>query len=128
MTTTTSSIASGLHAGDLATIDVGQFKPKPTTLTEGQVEASKVLWTSPDGSVSIGVWECTPGTFTATRSGYAEVAHIISGRCSLTTEAGETSEHGPGDLVVTNEGWVGQWIVHETVRKLFIIHRQTSRG
>jgi uncharacterized cupin superfamily protein len=112
-----------LHVAGLDTIDVGEFRPKPTAITAGQMEASTVLWKSPDGSVTIGVWECTPGTFSATRVGYSEVAHIIGGRCTLTTDAGQTSEHGPGDLVVTNEGWVGRWDVHETVRKLFIIHR-----
>lgn len=126
MTDTDMTIGGELHIAGLASIDVGAFKPKPTTLTEGQQEASTVLWKSLDGAVSIGVWACTPGTFTATRVGYSEVAHIISGRCTLTTEAGEASQHGPGDLVVTNEGWVGQWVVHETVRKLFIIHRSTS--
>ena len=128
MTDTAKTIAGELHLAGLASIDLGEFKPKPTTLTAGQVEASRVLWKSPDGSVSIGVWECTPGAFTATRDGYSEVAHIISGRCTLTTAAGESSEHGPGDLVVTNESWSGQWNVHETVRKLFIIHRPASRG
>jgi uncharacterized cupin superfamily protein len=115
-----------LHVAGLATIDVGQFKPKPTTLTPGQEEASKVLWTSADETVRMGVWECTPGTFTATRVGYSEVAHIISGRCILINDAGERSEHGPGDLVVTNEGWTGKWIVEETVRKLFVIHRPAA--
>jgi len=118
-----STIPQELHSADLGSIDVGTFKPKPTTLTAGQQEASTILWKSPDNSVLIGVWECTPGTFTATRDGYAEVAHIIAGRCTLTTAAGVTTAHGPGDLVVTNEGWSGQWVVHETVRKLFIIHR-----
>jgi uncharacterized protein len=126
MTDTVMTTGGELHVAGLASIDVGEFKPKPTSLTKGQVEASTVLWKSPDGSVSMGVWECTPGTFSATREGYSEVAHIISGRCTLTTAAGETSEHGPGDLVVTNEGWKGQWVVHETVRKLWVIHRPAS--
>jgi len=126
MTDPAITIGGELHIAGLASVDVGEFKPKPTALTAGLVEASRVLWKSPDGSVSIGVWECTTGAFAATRSGYSEVAHIISGRCTLTAEAGEVSEHGPGDLVVTNEGWTGQWVVHETVRKLFIIHRPVS--
>lgn len=120
--------SSELHVAGLATLDLGAFKPKPTTIAGDQQEASRVLWTSPDNTVSIGVWECTPGTFTATRNGYSEVAHIISGRCTLTTSSGETTEHGPGDLVVTNEGWAGTWVVHETVRKLFVIHRGMPVG
>jgi len=126
MTDTVKNGAGELHVPGLASIDVGEFKPKPTTLTPGQMEASTVLWKSPDGTVLMGVWECTPGTFAATRDGYSEVAHIISGRCTLTTASGEVSEHGPGDLVVTNEGWAGQWVVHETVRKLWVIQRPAS--
>lgn len=112
-----------LHIADLATIDIGEFRPKPTRITEEQQEASRTLWTSPDGTVTIGVWECTPGEFTATRNGYSEVAHIISGACSITNPDGSVTEHGPGDLVVTNAGWAGTWRVTETVRKLWIIQR-----
>ena len=117
-----------LHVAGLASIDLGEFKAKPTSLAADQMEASKVLWKSPDNAVSIGVWECTPGAFTATRDGYSEVAHIIAGRCALIPEHGERTEHGPGDLVVTNEGWAGTWEIHETVRKLFVIHRGMPVG
>ena len=121
-----SIVPQELHVADLANIELGEPKPKPTTLTEGQVEASRVLWTSDDGTTTIGVWECTPGRFTATRVGYSEVAHIIPGRFPLTTDEGVASGHGPGDLVVTNEGCRGAWDVHETVRKLFIIQRPAA--
>ena len=45
---------------DLNTIEVNEFKPKPTTLTVGQKEAARQLWASDDGTTKIGVWECTP--------------------------------------------------------------------
>lgn len=114
---------AGLHVSGLASLDLGEFKPKPTRITEDQVEASLVLWKSADEKVLIGVWECSPGTFRATREGYDEVANLLSGRVTLVSEDGERSEHGPGDLVVTNAGWRGTWEVHETVRKVFTIYR-----
>ena len=46
---------------DLNTIEVNEFKPKPTTLTVGQKEAARQLWASDDGTTKRGVWECTPG-------------------------------------------------------------------
>jgi uncharacterized cupin superfamily protein len=53
---------------DLANQPVEGFKPKQTRLTDEQVEASNPLWTSADAGVKIGLWECTPGRFTADRS------------------------------------------------------------
>ncbi len=121
-----STIPGEFHVADLASIELGEPRPKPTRVTEDQVEASRILWTSPDERVQIGVWESSPGTFTATRDGYSEVAHIISGRFTLVPDVGARTDHGPGDLVVTNEGWSGSWEIHETVRKLFIIDRSES--
>ena len=50
-----------------ANIKLTDFNPKPTTKTPGQVEASDILWESDDGKTKIGIWECTEGTFTATK-------------------------------------------------------------
>lgn len=41
--------------GDLSSVDVGAFAPKPTSLTEDQQEAAVSLWTAPDGATDIGV-------------------------------------------------------------------------
>jgi len=43
----------------LSGIDLGAFADKPTTLNPGQQEAATSLWTSPDGALDIGLWECT---------------------------------------------------------------------
>ncbi|HUG15059.1 MAG TPA: cupin domain-containing protein [Thermomicrobiales bacterium] len=114
-----------LHVSGLDDIDVGEFKPKPTSLSEGQMEAMATLWTSPDGSVTAGVWECTPGRFAATRDGFSEIAHVIKGRFKITNPDGSVTEHGPGDMVVTNSGWRGTWEVTETIRKVWIIQRDS---
>ena len=107
---------------NLATTPLGPFAAKPTTLTEGQQEASSLLWSSPDGRTKIGVWECTPGRFTADRTAAGEYCHIIAGRASVTNaDGGGTREIGPGDLLVLPQGWTGEWVIHEHMRKLFII-------
>jgi uncharacterized cupin superfamily protein len=54
--------------GDLSNLDLGPFAPKPTSFTDGQVEAAKQLWASDDGMSQVGVWECTPGRFSADRT------------------------------------------------------------
>ncbi|TIW38536.1 MAG: cupin, partial [Mesorhizobium sp.] len=49
---------------DLATALIGAFSPNPTSIEGGQVEAVRSLFRSPDGTIDIGIWECTPGRFT----------------------------------------------------------------
>lgn len=95
---------------------------KPTSL-DGQTETSASTWTSPDGTVETGVWECTAGTFTATRDGYDEVATILSGTATVRSDAGETVDLGPGSTLVTPAGWTGVWTVHDTVRKVYVIRK-----
>ncbi|QIE44696.1 DUF861 domain-containing protein [Pseudohalocynthiibacter aestuariivivens] len=108
--------------GDLSAIEIGEFKPKPTTLTDGQKEAAKGLWSSADGRTSIGVWECTPGHFTADRTKGGEYCHIISGRATVSNVDGSRSRDiGPGDLLVLPQGWTGEWVIHEHMRKLYVV-------
>lgn len=107
---------------DLTSVPLSDFVAKPTTLTKGQVEASSVLWTSADGSTKIGVWECTPGRFTADRTAAGEYCHILSGRATVMNADGSGSRDiGPGDLLVLPQGWTGDWVIHDHLRKLFVI-------
>ncbi|WP_227268483.1 cupin domain-containing protein [Roseobacter weihaiensis] len=113
--------------GDLSSLDVGGFAPKPTTLTPGQQEAARKLWSSEDGLTSIGVWECTPGHFTADRTGGGEYCHILSGRATVCNSDGSASRDiGPGDLLILPQGWTGEWIIHAQMRKLYIISAAAS--
>ena len=108
--------------GDLSAIPIGEFAPKPTTLTKGQMEAVKKLWASDDGLTSIGIWECSPGHFTADRTKGGEFCHIISGSATVSNSDGsKTRDIGPGDLLVLPQGWTGEWIIHEHMRKLYVI-------
>lgn len=112
---------------DLATVALGEFADKPTTLSEGQKEASNLLWTSADGHTKIGVWECTPGRFTANRTAAGEYCHIISGRATVTNSDGSGSRDiGPGDLLILPQGWTGEWVIHEHMRKLFLISASST--
>jgi uncharacterized cupin superfamily protein len=107
---------------DLASVPLGDFADKPTTLTKGQKEASNLLWTSADGHTKIGVWECTPGRFTADRTAAGEYCHILSGRATVSNADGTGSRDiGRGDLLVLPQGWTGEWVIHEHMRKLFVI-------
>lgn len=100
-------------------------QPKPTSL-DGQLESSVDVWVSDDGLLETGVWECSPGTFTATRDGYDEVATILAGSATVVDSLGVTIEIGPGSVIVTPAGWTGTWTVHETLRKTYVL--RTLKG
>src|SRR6056297_2604948 len=121
------SVIDLLTFADLASVPLGDFGAKPTTLTEGQVEASTLLWTSADGSTKIGVWECTPGRFTADRTAAGEYCHILSGRATITNADGSGSRDiGSGDLLVLPQGRTGEWVIYDHLRKLFVIDASRS--
>ncbi|MDF2809860.1 MAG: cupin [Microvirga sp.] len=111
-----------LGYGDLHHRELGPYSAKKTTLTPGQVEAASTLWHSDDGNVSVGVWECTPGTFSAVRDTSSEICHLIFGRASLTSVDGFTSTYGPGDMIILPRGWRGEWTIIERARKLYFIY------
>jgi hypothetical protein len=98
---------------------------KPTSLS-GQLESFTDVWVSTDAGLETGVWECTPGTFTATRVGYDEIAHIVTGTATVTDSHGVISELAPGTVFVTPEGWAGTWVVHEPMRKNYTIRHHAS--
>lgn len=108
------------HFLDLAGIDLGALADKPTTLTPGQTEATHPLWTSPDGKVEIGVWECSPGRFTADRSSAAEFCHFLAGQIVMTRTDGTSVKLGPGDAILLPRGWKGIWEIAEHTRKIYV--------
>ncbi|MCB2137223.1 MAG: DUF861 domain-containing protein [Rhodobacteraceae bacterium] len=109
--------------GDLGSVKVGAFKAKPTSLTPGQEEADGPLWTSADGLTDIGIWECTPGTFTADRTKSAEYCHILSGSATVENADGTGARTVQGgDLLVLPLGWKGKWTIHTHLRKLYLIN------
>lgn len=99
------------------------FAPKPTTLEGHQEEASKTLWLSPDGQVEIGIWECTPGRFSADRTQTAEFCHILSGHVEMRHTDGTVDRLGPGDALMLPRGWKGEWVLLEQTRKIYVIYR-----
>ncbi|WP_067180756.1 cupin domain-containing protein [Microtetraspora niveoalba] len=113
---------------DAITADLGPYTPKPTSIAGDPIagvqrEATLRAWTSADGRTAAGVWECTPGTFTAVRDGYHEVCQILAGRATVVGADGTRQEVGPGDTLIMPEGWRGEWHVHETVRKTYVTTR-----
>ena len=105
---------------DVATTDAGEHHRKATAESEEQTESSRTIWESAEG-IRSGVWEVTPGTFSSTRPGYHEMCQIVSGRATIVEPDGTTFEIRAGSLFITPEGWSGKWIVHETLRKAWVV-------
>ncbi|MFJ8788651.1 cupin domain-containing protein [Streptomyces sp. NPDC102462] len=117
---TTAGVASLAFLDDAASADLPPATPKPTSTT-GQRETTRTLWQSPDGLMEVGVWECGPGRFTATRDGYDEVCQVLTGSATIRTDQGEAVELGPGSTLTMPAGWRGTWQVHETLRKMYVL-------
>lgn len=68
-----------------------------------------------------GIWDCSPGKWTANYATKNEFCHILSGRVVLTDAAGKSKTFSPGDSFVIPSGFVGTWEVVEAVRKIYVI-------
>lgn len=84
----------------LGTLDLGAPARKPTSIDCQQWEAARELWRSNDGTMKIGVWECTPGRFSADRAAASETCHLISGRVTLHNPDGTSRDLAAGDMLV----------------------------
>jgi hypothetical protein len=92
---------------------------KPTSRT-GQQESTLSVWEQ--GPVtSSGIWECEPGEFTAVRDACTEVCQILSGSGTVEGDDGTSVDIEAGSLLVLPIGWSGTWIIHERIRKTYVL-------
>lgn len=68
--------------------------------------------------VEVGVWEITPGTSTDVE--VDEVFVVLYGRATVHGAADDPLELGPGSVVRLREGMRTTWVVHETLRKIYV--------
>jgi uncharacterized cupin superfamily protein len=102
-------------------MELGPWRDKAGTLTPGQKDAVHDFVGNADGTLRVGVWECMPGRFASERT-TTEIFEVLKGSATLIGEDGTRTDVRPGDHAVTPKGWKGEWIVHETIRKIFIVH------
>lgn len=99
---------------------------QPSPPASDQLETANTLWTSDDGKIEVGVWECLQGRFTARRDANSEICHIVSGRVTLHGPGGAAKDVGPGEFLPL--GWEGEWTIHEKTRKLTSCIRPDRRS
>ncbi|MCA0994955.1 cupin domain-containing protein [Alloyangia pacifica] len=73
------------------------------------------------GKVRTGIWEATPGKTISLKGETFEFCHILSGRCTISEDGGESHTFGPGDSFIMKPGFIGTWHTLETVKKIFVI-------
>lgn len=75
------------------------------------------------GDNKSGIWQCEPGRFERQLAN-AEVMHILAGACTFTPTDGAALEIRAGDTLFFPAHTTGEWHVHETLRKVFVVMAQ----
>jgi uncharacterized cupin superfamily protein len=113
-------MAEGSFVHRVADLELEPAPLDPETILEGAPEVSElVLDASPDGSVTRGVWQITPGVVADVEADEDFV--VVSGRATVEVEGGPTLELEPGVVGVLHAGDRAVWRIHETLRKVFQI-------
>lgn len=99
---------------------------KATTIAGDPVESWTALYE--DEVVEVGVWQCTPGSFTSFWDGKIEAIHVIAGDGTLIEEDGTRHALRPGALVVMPAGARGTWEIRETLVKSYTITQVPAAG
>ena len=99
-------------------IDISLHQLPADQIIEGQPSTGAVDLPGPTG-LALGVWEHTPGTSTDVEAD--EVFVVVSGRATVVLPDGERLDFGPGDIGTLDAGTPTTWIVHETLRKVYVL-------
>jgi uncharacterized protein len=100
------------------TADLEDWGALPEATADLMRTSGVVIWE--DGEQQAGVWECTPGPSRWSMPSN-EFIYVLYGRMTVTPDAGEPTDVGPGDTMVFPRGWAGDWRIHETMRKLYVL-------
>jgi uncharacterized cupin superfamily protein len=97
--------------------------PSAEPLTSDILTRSLVPFTSDDGRILCGTWECEPGASRWEFLERGEFIHVLSGRMTVQADGSDAVELTAGSSAVFPLGWTGTWTVHETLRKVFTVFR-----
>ena len=107
-----------LHLAEVDTVPLEPLGPRGGATAGEPSESIHVLFE--DAFVEVGVWECTPGTFPSRRDGYREAVTILAGSGVLRDADGTEHPLAPGVALAIPEGWVGEWEITSTIRKVYV--------
>lgn len=92
--------------------------PSPLLGTKPHTQAMRVPVQGIAGAES-GLWECTVGSWRRATPN-AEIMHFVAGDCTFTPDGQAPLRIRAGDTVVFPVNTEGTWVVHETVRKVYV--------
>lgn len=102
-------------------LDVDSLIPttplEPDTVVDGAPETGSRSLAVVAGA-EVGVWEMTAGS--ATDVELDEVFVVIAGSATVTFHDGEVLDVAPGSAVRLRAGDRTTWVVHETLRKVYV--------
>ncbi len=110
--------APSAHMPNAHVVAVGNTKPR-VPIEGDPHESTNVLWAH--NGLDVGVWECTPGRFAASRIGYDEVFICLSGQATMEADNGMRFDLAAGSVLYTPAGFTGTWHVTETFRKVYCL-------
>ncbi len=107
-----------------ASVDLYNLEPIPIlpALAGAPVARSRILARSHDRTSWIMVWECTAGRF-IWNYGIDETVVVISGEVFISTENGEETRLGQGDMAFFPAGSSCVWRVNDYVKKVAILRQ-----
>jgi uncharacterized cupin superfamily protein len=91
-------------------------------------EQGHTFFSTDDGAVTAGVWECTPCLELIERYGVDELCVVLSGRLIVTDDQGHAETFGPGDAFVMPRDFKGTWHITETLKKYWMIVTPNHEG
>jgi uncharacterized protein len=119
MTEKTATIPASLIRNAESIRELDNWGPCPEATGHQMDTRGIYLWKDENGAES-GIWECTAGSSRWVLE-TNEFVHVLSGSMTITADGGEPEFVGPGDTVFIPRGWSGNWELHETLRKLYVI-------
>jgi uncharacterized cupin superfamily protein len=109
---------------DVATARLADAGPMPGAVPGSARTSELVLYE--DDRMETGIWQVTPGAFDAFHGPYVEFMHFVAGDATITAADGTVTEVRPGVALTVGSGWRGRWDVRETVRKTYVIVRDSA--
>lgn len=95
----------------------------PEAVIDGKpVEQGAVISESTDGNFIIGIWESTPYAETFDEYPGDEFCQVLSGKVTLTDEAGNAQTFVAGESYFVPKGFKGTFRVEETMRKYYALY------
>ena len=108
-------------AGDIK-LEPCSVVPPEAVIDGTPVEQGATISESADGDFIIGVWESTPYAEAFDAYPGDEFCQVLSGKVTLTDDAGNASTFVAGDSYFVPKGFKGTFRVDETMRKYYALY------